>query len=67
MTGDTPPVAGIAGQYVGHGCWPKRMVTLIAGALAVTRYHSTPRRPPIGKPAAAITYHHASAHERRAV
>jgi hypothetical protein len=64
MTSSIPPVAGIAGQHVGHDrCWPKRVVTLVASAIAVARY---PRRPPIGKPAATVTYHHATAHERRA-
>jgi hypothetical protein len=67
MTSSTPPVAGIAGQHVGHDRrWPNRIVTLIAGAIAVARYHSTPRRRPIGTPAATVTYHHATAHERRA-
>jgi hypothetical protein len=67
MTSGTRPVAGIAGQHVGHDrLWPKRLVTLVGNAIAVARYHSTPRRPPVGKPAGTVTYHHATAHERRA-
>ena len=67
MTSSTPPAAGHAGQHAGHDRrWPKRAVTLVENAIAVARHHSTPRRPPIGKPAATVTYHHATAHERRA-
>jgi hypothetical protein len=56
MTSSTRPVAGIAGQHFGRDrCWPRRVVTVVGNAIAVARYHSTPRRPPIGKPAATVT------------